>query len=247
MMLNAKEEVIAANSKLISVIVVTYNAAKTLQTCLNSIFAQTYPAIELIIVDGNSTDGTKEILEANNSRINYWISEPDKGIYDAMTKALKKATGQWIYFLGADDELLPDFSTMVGALSSPNRVYYASVLTRQLKPLGKVSDYYLAKLGIIQQSIIYPKLAFEKYSYNLKYKSSADFAFNMTCFGDKDLEFYYLDYVIAKFADGGMSSHYKDVVFEKDKPFLILKNFGPKLWFRFMFRKLKGKARSIAG
>jgi len=225
----------------LSLIIVTYNAASTLQCCLNSVYAQTYPTIELIIVDGNSTDGTKEILEANNSRINYWISEPDKGIYDAMTKALKKATGQWIYFLGADDELLPDFSAMVGALSSPNRIYYGSVLTRGLKPLGKVSDYYLAKTGIIQQSIIYPRLAFEKYSYNLKYKSSADYSFNIICFGDKDLEFYYLDYVIAKFADTGLSSNYKDVAFEKDKPFLILKNFGPTLWFRFMFRKLKGK------
>lgn len=240
---NQKEELIAVTGKnaVISVIVVTYNAAKTLQTCLDSIYAQTYPAIELIIIDGNSTDGTQGILTTNNSRINYWISEPDKGIYDAMNKALKKVTGQWIYFLGADDELLPDFSNIVGKLSSPNRVYYGSVLTRGLPPLGKVSDYYWAKHGIIQQAIVYPKLAFEKYSYNLKYKSSADFAFNMQCFGDKNIEFFYLDNVIAKFADTGVSGQSRDLVFEKDKPTLILKNFGFKFWFRFMIRKIRGK------
>jgi hypothetical protein len=245
MTLNAKHEFIAINSKRISVIVVTYNVAKTLQACLNSIYAQTYPAIELIIIDGDSTDGTKEILAANSNHINYWISEPDKGIYDAMNKGLKQATGQWIYFLGADDELLPDFSNMVAELSSPNTVYYGSVLTRGLPPLGKVSDYYWAKLGIIQQSIIYPKIAFEKHSYNLKYKSSADYAFNMECFGDKELDFFYLDYAIAKFADSGLSSHFKDVAFEKDKSSLILKNFGFKVLLRCKFRELKGKIKSL--
>jgi hypothetical protein len=225
----------------ISIVVVTYNAAKTLQTCLDSVYMQSYPGIELIVIDGNSTDGTQEILKANSNRINYWKSEPDTGIYDAMNKALKQATGQWIYFLGADDELLPAFSAMATELKSPNIIYYGSVLTRGLQPLGPVSVYYWAKHGVIQQSIIYPKVVFEKYSYNLKYKSSADFALNMQCFGDKYFEFKYLDYVIARFADTGVSGQSRDMVFERDKPGLILKNFGFKFWLRFTIRKLRGK------
>jgi hypothetical protein len=226
----------------ISVIIVTYNAAKTLQVCLDSVYSQQHPHIQLIVIDGNSTDGTQQILENNSSRINYWISEPDKGIYDAMNKGIKQINGRWVYFLGADDELLPAFSEMVAELSDDRAVYYGSVLTRGLEPLGPVSDYYLAKHGIIQQSIIYPHIVFEKHSYNLKYKSSADFALNMTCFGDKDLHFEYKDYVIAKFAHTGVSGQSRDMVFEKDKPSLILKNFGFKLWLRFMLRKLRGKA-----
>ena len=226
----------------LSVIVVTYNAAATLQACLDSVYAQTYPNIELIVIDGNSNDGTQRILQANTLRISYWQSQPDNGIYDAMNKALKRATGNWIYFLGADDELLPAFSAMAQELRSADTIYYGSVLTRGLKPLGPVSDYYWAKHGIIQQSIIYPKRVFEKYSYNLKYRSSADFALNMQCFGDKQLKFKYLDFVIAKFNHTGTSGQSRDSEFEKDKPGLILKNFGLKMWLRFMVRKLKGKA-----
>lgn len=242
-MVNKKQGIKTAgnNNALVSIIVVTYNAAKTLQICLNSVFMQAYPNLQLIVIDGNSTDGTQDILKANTDKIEYWKSEPDSGIYDAMTKALMQAKGEWIYFLGADDELLPDFSNMATHLNNPNFVYYGSVLTRGLEPLGPVSDYYLAKHGIIQQSIIYPKVVFERYAYNLKYKSSADFALNMAAFGDKDLKFVHLDYVIAKFADTGISGQSRDMVFEKDKPALIRKNFGFKMWLRFMIRKLKGK------
>ncbi|MEB0262778.1 MULTISPECIES: glycosyltransferase family 2 protein [unclassified Mucilaginibacter] len=229
------------NNALLSIIVVTYNAAKTLQTCLDSVFMQTYPNLELIVIDGNSTDGTQEILKANTDKITNWKSEPDSGIYDAMTKALAQAKGEWIYFLGADDELLPDFSAMALELANPNFVYYGSVLTRGLEPLGPVSDYYLAKHGIIQQSIIYPKVVFERYAYNLKYRSSADFALNMQALGDKDLKFVHHNYVIAHFADTGVSGQSRDRIFERDKPSLILKNFGFKIWLRFKIRKLKGK------
>ncbi|RCH54558.1 glycosyltransferase [Mucilaginibacter hurinus] len=226
----------------VTIIIVTYNAASTLQTCLDSVYMQAYPAIELVVIDGGSNDGTVRILEENANRIHYWKSEHDNGIYDAMNKALKKANGEWIYFLGADDELLPDFSNMCFALTDKHAIYYGSVLTRGLKPLGKVSDYYLAKHGIIQQSIIYPSVVFKWHNYNLKYPSSADFALNMQTFGDKRLRWQYLDFVIAKFCDTGVSGHSRDKIFEKDKPRLILKNFGFKFWLRFMLRKLRGRA-----
>ncbi|MBE9583923.1 glycosyltransferase [Mucilaginibacter sp. JRF] len=226
----------------ISVIIVTYNAAKTLQVCLDSVFAQAHQHIQLIVIDGNSTDGTQQIIEQNAHKISYWLSEPDGGIYDAMNKGIKQATGRWVYFLGADDELLPAFSDMVAVLNDDNAVYYGSVLTRGLEPLGPVSDYYLAKHGIIQQSIIYPSVVFKRHSYNLKYRSSADFALNMACFGDKQLHFTYVDEVIAKFSHTGVSGQSLDAVFEKDKPGLILKNYGFKLWLRFMLRKLRGKS-----
>lgn len=227
----------------LSIIIVTYNAAATLQACLDSVYAQTYPNLELVIVDGNSNDGTQEILKANTGSISFWKSEPDDGIYYAMNKALQHTTGDFIYFLGADDDLLPGFSAMAEELQSPDTVYYGSVLTRGLPPLGQVSRYYLAKVGIIQQSIFYPKGAFEKYSYNLKYPTSADFALNMQCLGDKDLKFEYRPHVIANFADTGASGKSLDWVFEADKSSMILKNFGLKIWLRYRFRLFKEKLR----
>ncbi|MEL4306290.1 glycosyltransferase family 2 protein [Methanococcoides sp. LMO-2] len=90
---------------LISVIVAVYNGDKTLQRCIDSVFDQTYPNKELIVLDGGSTDDTVDILKRNNDKIAYWKSEPDTGIYNAWNKALDHVSGEWIYFLGSDDYL----------------------------------------------------------------------------------------------------------------------------------------------
>ena len=90
----------------ISIIIATYNAADPLPGCLDSIAAQTYPHLEVIVGDGASTDGTLDILRDYEGRLNLrWISEPDEGVYDAWNKALAVASGDWICFLGADDRL----------------------------------------------------------------------------------------------------------------------------------------------
>ena len=90
---------------LISIVVSVFNGADTLQQCIDSVTDQTYPAVELIVIDGGSTDGTREILLRNASKLAYWVSEPDRGIYHAWNKALVHAQGDWISFLGADDYL----------------------------------------------------------------------------------------------------------------------------------------------
>ena len=87
----------------ITIVIAVYNGATTLRRCLDSVAAQTYQNRELIVVDGGSADGTVEILNDLTRGIDYWVSEPDKGVYDAWNKALAHATGDWIIFLGADD------------------------------------------------------------------------------------------------------------------------------------------------
>jgi len=88
---------------LITVVIAVYNGRKTLCECLDSVLAQTFKGIELVVVDGGSNDGTKELLQSYSGYLAYWKSEPDEGIYDAWNKALTVARGQWICFLGADD------------------------------------------------------------------------------------------------------------------------------------------------
>ncbi len=160
----------------ITVIIVTYNAAEYLQSCLNSIYAQKYPAIDIVVIDGNSTDGTADILQQNTSKIHFWVSEKDNGIYDAMNKALPHITSQWVYFLGADDELLPEFSEMASELKVENAIYYGNVLADGVKRSGLISSYYMAKGGIYHQAIIYPASVFKHYAYNTKYKIAAEYA-----------------------------------------------------------------------
>jgi len=90
----------------ISIIMATYNVASTIKSAMDSVFSQSYPDIELLVADGGSTDGTIEILKnCKNDRLSWWISENDSGIYDAWNKALQYVNGDWIIFMGADDEL----------------------------------------------------------------------------------------------------------------------------------------------
>ncbi|MEK6546889.1 MAG: glycosyltransferase family 2 protein [Bacteroidota bacterium] len=86
----------------VSIITVSFNAASTLKQTIESVLAQDYPNIEYWVIDGGSTDGTKELLESYGSRIHY-ISEPDRGIYDAFNKGLARVTGEFVGVIGADD------------------------------------------------------------------------------------------------------------------------------------------------
>lgn len=92
-----------SSSPVISIVVATYNNHTTLQQCIDSVVRQTYPHKELIVIDGGSSDGTVDLLKANQQAIAYWVSEPDRGIYHAWNKAVLRARGEWICFLGADD------------------------------------------------------------------------------------------------------------------------------------------------
>jgi glycosyltransferase involved in cell wall biosynthesis len=90
---------------LITIITVVRNGEKTIKRAIESVVNQTYKNIEYIIIDGNSTDKTLNIIKKYNSKIDYWMSEPDKGIYDAMNKGVLLARGEYIQFLNADDYL----------------------------------------------------------------------------------------------------------------------------------------------
>lgn len=87
----------------ISVIIALYNNSETLNQCLDSIFDQTNKDVELIVIDGGSTDGSIEILQSWNDKISYWMSESDNGIFDAWNKGVAQSSGDWVCFLGADD------------------------------------------------------------------------------------------------------------------------------------------------
>lgn len=121
------------STPLISVLVAVFNGASTLQECIDSVALQTYSNNELIIIDGGSTDGTVEICKENDKKISYWVSEEDQGVFSAWNKGLKKAKGDWICFLGADDyffdsTVLEQISERLKQLPKKIRLAYAQVL-----------------------------------------------------------------------------------------------------------------------
>lgn len=236
---------------LISIVIATHNAERYLPECLSSISNLSLLQTEVIVVDGGSDDGTVEMLKSSKLPYLKWKSEPDQGIYDALNKGIDMATGKWVYFLGADDRLLPGFSVLADELKNENTIYYGNSLAwnedgrTQASELlkGAFSCYRLAKYCMNHQSILYPAKAFERTKYNLKYKILADYAHNLMLWGDRSYIKAYYPIDIVAYHMGGFSSHYNDLNFEKDKPRLILKHMGLNVFLRYMFRKLKDRIR----
>jgi glycosyltransferase involved in cell wall biosynthesis len=122
---------------LVTVITAVFNGSDRIDACIESVLHQNYPNIEHIILDGGSTDGTVAILRKYQDRIALWKSEPDSGVYDAWNKGLELAQGEWIAFLGADDEYLPNAITayMNLAREHPDADYLSSKI-RWFRPSG---------------------------------------------------------------------------------------------------------------
>ena len=114
---------------LFSIIIPTFNAGKTLSFCLDSVLIQSFQDFEILIIDAVSSDNTMSIVEeyaAANTAIT-WISEKDKGIYDAMNKSISLAKGEWLYFLGSDDKLY-DAEVLKKIMNSLNENHSLDVL-----------------------------------------------------------------------------------------------------------------------
>ena len=161
---------------LISIIVAVFNGAKTLQQCIDSVAHQSYPNKELIIIDGGSNDGTFDLLKANNEQIKYWISEPDKGIYNAWNKGLIQAKGEWICFLGADDyllnaQVLEKMAAALEQLSAEIHVAYGQVMLlsnegESLFAVGEpwltIKDRFKQVMCIPHQGVMHRRSLFEQ-------------------------------------------------------------------------------------
>lgn len=169
----------------VSIITVTYNAGDLLLNTLESIKSQTYKNIEYVIVDGKSTDNTIDIIKKNEKFISKWISETDKGLYDAMNKGVGLASGDYIWFINAGDEIYSkDTLEKIFADSKDADAYYGDVQyidedgkdlgTRTLKKPPKTLSWDDFKNGMVvsHQSIILRKKYAAK--YNLDYKYCAD-------------------------------------------------------------------------
>jgi glycosyltransferase involved in cell wall biosynthesis len=212
----------------ISIGLVVYNGAGHIKGALDSIVRQTYKNIELVVVDGGSIDGTQNILSEYAEHISVMVSEPDKGIYDAMNKVCSLATGDWLIFLGCDDVLLDTIGNIADLLTDPDSVYYGDVILSSSGKFygGKFSKYRLAQVNFCHQAMFYPRSVYKKYSYSLHYRWLSDYVYNLKLSGDA-VPFAYAGVVVSIYNDQGGSSQ-GDAEFEKGKIRLIRSSLGAK-------------------
>ena len=211
----------------ISVAIVTYNCISTLSEAIDSVLDQDYDNVELVIVDGASDDGTVELIRSKKGPIK-WISEKDKGIYDAMNKALNMASGDFLIFLGSDDHFITNntLSKVVSYITDTTYIYYGNVLRSQTIDVycKKFNKFKLASKNICHQSIFYPRTIYKKYQYKIDYRLNADYYYNLNLWGD--CHFVYVPVVVSYYSQNGESSNAIDKTFEKDKGRIVFSNLG---------------------
>lgn len=225
----------------VSVIIVVYNAQNYIEQSILSVINQTFKNIELIIIDGMSTDGTVDIIKKYDDKISYWVSEKDKGIYDAMNKALDVVTGDWVYFLGAGDILLNVLDKVVPLFINDHIVYYGDVYRTDLLQVfnGEFSILKSSRMCICHQAIFYPAAVIKKYKFNTKYRVQGDHNLNMQIQGDQAYRFKYFDAVVCIYEGGGFSAITRDVEFFKDRLSIVKKNYPyPVYLYAFMLDKI---------
>ena len=223
----------------ISIITLTLNSTTTIERTLLSVANQSFTNIEHLIIDGQSTDGTLELIKRYQLKYNHIkiVSEPDAGIYDAMNKGIKLSTGEWVYFLGSDDIFYNDNileTIFTNDAINGYDVIYGNVFSNRLGGIydGEFSCDKLAHKNICHQAIFFRHDLFAIIGdFNLKYTSCADWDHNIRWFFNKKIKNKYVDLIIANYADGGYSQTHYDLIFQNDRPTLLIKQGYSKVSF----------------
>lgn len=208
----------------ITIITVSYNAENTIEATINSVINQTYNDIEYIIIDGKSTDNTLDIIKRYKNKITKWISEKDDGIYDAMNKGITLASGDYIFFLNADDFLINNniIEKVVSYLKKDSQIDLLSgkvfIVSEKLL-IQRVFDNcnleMIKKGGVIpHQGLFVKRKICDEYKFNNSYKIVSDFEFILKC-ALNNKKFYFIDDIIAYYGDGGTSAIFEEVRFKE--------------------------------
>lgn len=200
------------NKQLVSIITVSYNCAEKIEKTIQSVLKLSYRPIEYIVIDGGSTDGTKEIIEKYESYLSYWVSEPDQGIYDAMNKGLSISSGELIGFMNAGDTYVEDSvdnvikvynETQADILYGNSKIVYRDHIINKNYANSKLRNYLRYNL-FIHQAIFVKGVICRNNPFNLRYKILSDYHFFIHRFYE-GAKFAYVDSDICYFEAGGIS------------------------------------------
>ena len=261
------KDIFNENEPCISIVLAVYNAAETLRSCLDSIINQSYRNKEILIIDGNSSDQTREILQEYTEHIAYQVSEPDRGIYDAWNKALKKCRGDYIAFIGADDTYANDeilMQLMKFASKNPRADFISGRAVmlnsdgnlRRLKGAEWQWSKFKRAMGVIEhRGALHHRRLFEQYGqFNPHWRIAGDYEFMLRA--GPHLQTLFFPEVIVKAKTGGVSTRmvllaYKELFqVQKHSPYISDFQAGINLILnlvRYVTGNLKYKLRKKIG
>jgi glycosyltransferase involved in cell wall biosynthesis len=211
----------APATRQVSIIVAVRNGAATLQRCLDSIAAQELASRETIVIDGASTDGTRELLERNlrAGTIADYLSEPDRGVYDAWNKGLQRSSGQWICFMGCDDvfhdaSALRELVEQGDRAGAQSRVVYGRIRRVTASgmlveafgaPWAQSREGFLAGVNIPHCGTLHHRTLFEERGkFDASYRIAGDYELLLRELPERPPAF--VDHVVVDMSLGGLSS-----------------------------------------
>lgn len=219
----------------ISIITINFNDCRGLQKTIDSVLGQTFTDYEFIIIDGGSTDGSKELIAEHQTKIDYWISEKDNGVYHAMNKGIRRATGEFIIFMNSGDifnssatlnEVMPDLTAQYDIYYGDN--FKESPTSKRLKTYPEKLTFSFFYTGALnhQSTFIRKSLFDAHFYYNENYKIASDWEFFVYVICHQNVPYKYLKKTIAIYDFTGISSNPKfSDLFAKEKQLSIEKYF----------------------
>lgn len=202
----------------VSVVTVCYNSVDTIEETILSVLNQSYPDVEYIIIDGGSTDGTVDIIKKYTDRLAYWVSEPDKGIYDAMNKGIAIANGEWIHFRNSGDTFYDNnviktvfennFSTDTIIVHGDCEFIYRN--KRKLMKPAIFTCSYRSKMPVYHPACFIRTSYHKEHPFNIKYRSSSDYNFIYQIFKNNlKTEYLPFPFAVFDFRDGFSVKNWK--------------------------------------
>jgi len=229
----------------LSVITINYNNAHGLEKTVNSVLSQTYNDFEYIIIDGGSTDESVEIINKNNDKISYWVSENDKGIYDAQNKGIDNARGEYCLFLNSGDYLYENqslqkvfsYNTNTDIISCDMVFDYGNKIIAKKQPESP-SNFYLLKTTLWHPATLIKRSLFGTFGkYNLEYKTAADYDFFLKVLVKNKSSYQHIHNILSVFDTTGVSSSTKSHAERKKERLSIQKKyFSSGLIFLNLFK-----------
>lgn len=204
----------------VSIITVVWNNNDTINDAIRSVLNQTYKDIEYIVIDGKSTDGTVETIKSYGDKISKFVSEPDRGLYDAMNKGIELATGEIIGILNSDDFYIDEhvIATVVDAFNEQNvDSVFADLVYLKPENLDQTVRYYSSKHFSPEKfaygwmpahpSFFVKKRCYEYFGlYKTDYKIAADYDLLLRFLYTHHISYFYINKVLIKMRTGGAST-----------------------------------------